>query len=195
MNYLLHLLFSAPEPDCYVGNMLGDFVKGPLSAHEEAFSTAVLRGIYQHRRIDSFSQQNCVFRRSCSRLNRRYGLYRGIMVDLFYDHFTALNWDRYHSQPLPSFAGEIYSILANRTDLPPEFQAIVPRMRQYNWLVSYAHSTSIAKALANISQRAKASDPLDGAITELHRHYPELEHDCACFIAAATDWIGQQPSW
>jgi len=195
VNYLLHLLLSEPEDDCYVGTLLGDFVKGTLESHARNFRPAVLRGLKQHRRMDSYAQQNAVFKRSCQRLDKSYGLYRSIMVDLFYDHFAARHWQRFHPQPLPDFARNIYTLLRTRTDLPPAFVPVAARMRQHNLLVAYTHPQTIERALNHISSRAKAPDPLRGAITELHHNYVELEQDCICFIQAAMRWTEQNPLW
>ncbi len=195
MNYLLHLLLSEPGDDCYVGNLLGDFVKGTLESHARNFSPAVLRGLKQHRRIDSYAQQSKVFKRSYQRLDNSYGLYRSIMVDLFYDHFTARHWQHFHPQPLPDFARDIYTLLSTRTDLPPAFALVATRMREHNLLVAYTETQTIERALNHISARAKAPDPLRDAVTELQRNYTQLEQDCICFIQAAMAWTEHHPLW
>jgi len=192
VNYLLHLLFSEPRPDCYVGNLMGDYVKGPLEAQKQRFSPGILRGLKQHRHIDSFAQRSEIFKQSYQRLDSSYGLYRGIMVDLFYDHFAARNWNFFHHQALPDFAQTIYAILDIHPGLVSDFATIVPRMQQHNWLVAYMRSQSIERALNFISQRAKAHDPLQGAITQLERNYETLEHDCMQFIAQTLEWIAQE---
>ncbi|MDY0211830.1 MAG: ACP phosphodiesterase [Desulfuromonadaceae bacterium] len=195
MNYLLHLLLSEQEEDCYVGNLMGDFVKGRLESHAQDFAPAVIRGLKQHRRIDSYAQQSAVFKRSYRRLDDDYGLYRGIMVDLFYDHFAARHWQRFHPRPLPDFAHMIYTILSTRTDLPPAFAHVAARMREHNLLVAYTHSPTIERALNHISTRARAPNPLHGAVIELQRNYSHLEQDCMCFIQSAMAWTEQHPLW
>ncbi|MCA1797288.1 MAG: ACP phosphodiesterase [Desulfuromonadaceae bacterium] len=192
MNYLLHLMFSDPTPDCYAGNLMGDFVKGSLEGHSQRFSAGIIRGLKQHRHIDSYAQRSGVFKQSYRRLDSSYGLYRGIMVDLFYDHFAARNWSRYHPQALPDFAHTIYAILANHPGLVPDFATIVPRMQQHNWLVAYMRIQTIERALNFISQRAKAHDPLQSAITQLERNYEALEQDCLLFIEETLKWIAEE---
>jgi len=195
VNYLLHLLLSEPEDDCYVGNLMGDFVKGRLESHAQDFAPAVIRGLKQHRRIDSYAHQSAIFRRSYQRLDRSYGLYRGIMVDLFYDHFAARHWQCFHPLPLPDFAHTIYTILGARIDLPPAFAHVAARMREHNLLVAYTHTQTIERALNHISTRARAPNPLHGAITELLRNYTQLEQDCINFIKASMAWTERQPLW
>jgi acyl carrier protein phosphodiesterase len=192
VNYLLHLLFSAPEPDCYIGNLMGDFVKGRLETQRDKFSPGVLRGLQQHRLIDSYAQRSAIFRRSYQRLDPDYGLYRGIMVDLFYDHFAALHWKRFHPQALTEFAPEIYATLKTHPDLVPAFAAIVPRMVEHNWLIAYSRPTGIERALNSISQRASARHPLNGALAQLKLNYTALEQDCLRFIPETLAWIGKE---
>lgn len=192
MNYLLHLLFSDPTPDCYAGNLMGDYVKGPLDGQNQRFSPGVLRGLKQHRYVDSYAQHTGIFKQSYRRLDSNYGLYRGIMVDLFYDHFAARNWRLFHPQALPDFAHTIYAILDTHPGLVADFATIVPRMQQHNWLVAYTRMQSIERALDFISQRAKARDPLHDAITQLERNYEALEQDCLQFIAQTLEWIDNE---
>ncbi|MFW6387597.1 MAG: ACP phosphodiesterase [Thermodesulfobacteriota bacterium] len=192
MNYLLHLLFSAPESDCYVGNMMGDFVKGRLETQQDKFSPGVLRGLQQHRLIDSHAQRSAIFRRSYQRLDQKYGLYRGILVDLFYDHFAALHWERFHPQALTEFAPGIYATIKAHPDLVPAFAAIVPRMVEYNWLVAYSRPAAIERALNSISQRASARHPLNGALAQLELNYAALEQDCLRFIPETLAWIRKE---
>lgn len=192
MNYLLHLLFSDTTPDCYAGNLMGDYVKGSLDGQNQRFSPGVVRGLKQHRRIDSYAQGNGIFKQSYRRLDSKYGLYRGIMVDLFYDHFAARNWSLFHPQALPDFAQTIYAILNTHPGLVTDFATIVPRMQQHNWLVAYTRIQTIERALDFISQRAKARDPLHGAITQLERNYEVLEQDCLQFMEQTLEWIANE---
>ena len=192
MNYLLHLLFSDPTPDCYTGNLMGDHVKGALEMQNQSFSPGIIRGLKQHRCIDSYAQRSGIFKQSYRRLDSSYGLYRGIMVDLFYDHFAACHWSLFHPQALPDFAHTIYAILDTHPGLDADFATIVPRMQQHNWLVAYTRIQTIERALNSISQRAKAMDPLCGAATQLERNYATLEQDCLHFISQTLEWIEQE---
>lgn len=171
---------------------MGDFVKGPLDGHNQRFSAGIRRGLKQHRHLDSFAQRSGIFRQSYRRLDSDYGLYRGIMVDLFYDHFAARHWELFHTQALSDFAHTIYAILDTHPGLVSEFASIVPRMQQHNWLVAYTRIDSIKRALNFISQRAKARDPLHDAIIQLDRNYKDLEQDALKFIAQTQEWIAQE---
>ena len=187
MNYLLHCLISPECEQIRIGNLIGDFVKGPLP---DPPPTAIVQGLRLHRRLDRFCEDNRCFQRSKQCLDPRFGRYRGIMVDLFYDHFTAIHWSRYHGQPLEQFADELYTNLQHHHDLlPPSFQAILPRMIERNWLVSYRHIDTIERALHSISQRLRRPNELAQGIEQLSCHYRELEQGCHQFILQAQQFL------
>src|SRR6266498_2302856 len=105
MNYLSHMLCSDDSPQSMLGNFIADFVKGDV---EGRFPAAVVEGIRHHRRADSFTDSHEVFaasRRLVSSPRRRYA---GVIIDVLYDHFLAISWDRYCSMELDEFVGRVY---------------------------------------------------------------------------------------
>ena len=69
---------------------MGDFVKG---SDYENYPIEIKNGILLHRQIDSFTDAHPIVLKSKKRLHTHYGHYSGIVVDIFYDHFLAKNWD------------------------------------------------------------------------------------------------------
>ncbi len=92
MNFLAHLALSGNRAEIMVGNLMGDFVKGRLDGR---FPAGIQFGLELHRRIDRFAEDSEHFIRSRHRIDGRFGLFRGALVDLFYDHFLARNWRLY----------------------------------------------------------------------------------------------------
>ncbi len=183
MNYLIHLYLSEPTDESLLGNLMGDFVKGRL---EGRYSPGLRRGIMLHRRIDSFSASCPAVRRSRQRLNPDFGHCRGIMVDVFYDHFMARNWASYHQTPLPEFAQRVYQLLEKQQpQLPAGLQQVAPRMIRRNWLVSYAEVEVIGRVLERISERLSRPNPMGGGLVELQKHYAELQADFEEFLTDA----------
>jgi acyl carrier protein phosphodiesterase len=187
LNYLVHLFLAEPSPESLLGNLMGDFVKGRLG---DEWPPAVRAGIERHRRIDRFAQTSPSFRRSKTRLDPALGHYRGILVDVFYDHFLARNWERHHAQPLPDFARHVYRLLAeNLAALPPGLQTVAPRMIAGDWLVSYREVATVGRALERMSLRLRRPNPLAAGAAELSRHYAGLAEDCERFLAEAQEFI------
>ena len=176
-----------------LGNLMGDFVKGRLEFAD--YPERILFGLKQHRQVDSFANKSSAFQESRQRLAPEFGYFRAIMIDVFYDHLLAKNWERYHDSPLETFAERIYRYLEVNFDLlPANLQKIVPRMIQHNWLVSYRRMDVIETVLARIDQRIKRPTPLTKGLHQLKLHYTDLESDCDLFINQAQTFIQDSSS-
>jgi acyl carrier protein phosphodiesterase len=169
---------------------MGDFVKGPIPPH---YPEKIAQGLYLHRRIDSFSQTNPHPRNSRQCLHPKYGHGRGIVVDIFYDHFLASSWTRFHAESLEIYAKRIYLLLQGHHDnLPEGLQQVAPRMIEHNWLVSYQDQEVVGKALHRIAQRLSKPLPLDEATRDLAEHNQELRNDFEKFIDEARFFCCQE---
>jgi len=180
VNFLTHLFLSSGVPELLVGNLMGDFVKGRLDGR---FPPGIEQGILLHREIDCFAGQNWHFLRSKRRLDQSFGLYRGVLVDLFYDHFLAAHWEDYADVPLSVFISDAWRVLCEHKEfLPDKLQRIMPFMFR-DWLPSYSTIGGIAAVLHRISRfRLKRANPLGEGAEALSRHYVELYGDFRKFI-------------
>jgi acyl carrier protein phosphodiesterase len=191
MNYLFHLFLSDPEPEVMLGNLMGDFVKGRLEL--TSYPELVVFGLKQHRQVDSFANRSSAYLASRQRIDPHFGYFRSIMIDVFYDHFLACNWDRHHSVALERFAEQIYRSLEKRfNSLPNELQRIVPLMIKHNWLVSYRDIETIQRVLSRLDQRIKRPTPLAQGISQLKQHYSNFETDCEQFIHQAQIFLADK---
>jgi len=180
VNFLTHLFLSNGVPELLVGNLMGDFVKGRLDGR---FPPGIEQGISLHREIDSFAGQNWHYIRSKRRLDQSFGHYRGVLVDLFYDHFLAANWEDYADVPLPIFISDAWRALCEHTEfLPDRLQRIIPFMFT-EWLPSYCDLRGIAAVLHRISCfRVKRANRLGEGAEALSRHYGGLYGDFSKFF-------------
>lgn len=190
MNHLAHLLLSEPEPGVMVGNLMGDFLRGPV---DEQLPPGVQRGVRLHRRIDAFTDDHPVFRRSRRRFPAGYRRYAGIMLDVFFDHLLARHWDRYAPLPLPEFSRRVYALLESERELMPRtMQRYVYYMREYDLLTAYRRPDSVQRVLDRIARRLRRDNPLPSAGPELERLRPALEPDFAAFFPELRAYIAQQ---
>ena len=180
MNYLAHLYLAGPEPEALLGALMGDFVKGPLG---ERYPPAIGRALALHRRIDTFTDAHPVTARSRARVSPGRRRFAGIMVDLFYDHFLARDWDEHAEEPLDAFTSRVYALLDRHVALLPErLRSIAPRMGQFDWLGSYARIESVHAALDRMSLRITRENTLAGAAEELEVNYSAFEVDFRAFF-------------
>jgi len=187
---LVHLYLAGEDPELQLGGLMGDFVKGPLPAScPERLAT----GLHLHRRIDSLSQASRHTRRSRQRLRSHFGHARGIIVDIFYDHFLATNWTDFAAEPLENFAAEVYRLLQGNHDrLPPAMQQVATRMIEHDWLVSYRQPEVVGRALQRIAERLSRPLPLADAVEDLERHDISLRCDFNRFMIEAGAFVEKE---
>jgi acyl carrier protein phosphodiesterase len=179
VNYLFHLYLSGDDPDVLTGNFMGDFVKGPLL---DRYPPRLRLGLQLHRSIDSYAQKHPLFTRSRQRLAPVFGLYRGILVDLYYDHFLATSWSQHSSSPLGRYLKRVRGeIEARSIYLPERLQGLVPVIFE-DMIPSYLDADGVGTALTRMSRRVRRSNPLAGGGAELKRHYQGLREDFLGFL-------------
>jgi acyl carrier protein phosphodiesterase len=173
MNYLAHLHLADRDRYSITGNLMGDFrrhlngVKLPVT---------VRGGIENHQRVDKFTDSHsivCGLKELFSRRRRRYA---GIILDLAFDHFLSVHWDRYSVEPREEFIEYCYSCLADSQELMPErMQKTVNFMIREDWLGSYKQLSGIDIALNRLSRRIRFENQLEGAVEEVKSNYKFIE--------------------
>lgn len=173
------MLLSGDDDQILAGNFMGDFVKGPLA---DRFPGRISQGLALHRRIDSFASRDELFQRSRLRLDSHYGLYRGVLVDLFYDHFLVTEWSSWSNEPFGRYLARTRLIVeGQRDELPERLQKLVPIIFD-ELLPSYGTVAGIAHALERMSRRVVRENPLAGAERELELNYGGLRDDFRSFL-------------
>jgi acyl carrier protein phosphodiesterase len=192
MNFLAHLYLSADDPEIQLGNFIGDFVRGrDLSSR---FSPGIVKGISLHREIDEFTDRHPIVKLSKDRLRPKYRHYAPVIIDMFYDHLLAVNWNTYHHQPLPDFAAACYGyLIKSEAILPEQVKWMLPHMMRGNWLVNYGKIEGIQQALSGMTRRSKFDSKMNEATEELQQFYKEFDQEFQLFFpllnAHATDFI------
>lgn len=181
MNFLAHLYLSGDNPEVKVGNFIGDFVKGRDLFGR--FEYTVAKGIELHRAIDDFTDKHVVVMQSKERIRPKYRHYSSVIIDMYYDHLLAKNWDTYYPVPLANFAEEAYTILeAHYAILPDKVKQMLPYMINGNWLLNYSELEGIHRALTGMSRRTSFSSGMEEAIVELEKYYHDFEQEFMLFF-------------
>lgn len=180
MNFLAHLYLSHNQPEVMIGNFIADTIKGNQF---NQLPPAIVFGIKMHRAIDTFTDEHLIFRQSKNRLNPQYKLYKGVIIDIIYDHFLAKNWNLYHQTSLKNYSQQVYDLLYEHFDLlPDKAQYIIPYMTTQDWLYNYRTIDGIGNILYNMNKRTKGVSKMDEAIIDLQNHYSEFENDFTLFF-------------
>jgi len=192
MNFLAHLYLSGTDTSVMLGNFIGDFIKGKNLI--EKVGPEIAKGVELHREIDFFTDQHPIVTESKKRLRPKYRHYSGVIVDVFYDHFLAKNWNDYHRQLLPDYADHVYDIIQKNASLLPErVNLMMPYMIKGNWLVNYAKPEGIHRALAGMARRSPYESKMDESVVDLQENYEEFKAEFTTFFPELEkhchDWL------
>lgn len=180
MNFLAHIYLSGDNEELILGNFIADSIKGKKYLK---YPPGVQKGILLHRGIDHYTDTHPIVRKSSSKLHKNYSHYAGVIVDIFYDHFLASQWEKYSDVPLEDFVANFYKLLYNNFDLlPAPIQNFLPYMVSENWLLSYASIHGISRILHQMNLRTKNIVQMDRAVNELQEHYLEFQQEFNLFF-------------
>ena len=191
MNYLAHIYLADITKTSLTGSFLGDFAKGPLQQLQ--LSEAFKVGVNLHRKVDVFTDAHRVVEKSRNRISKERRRFAGIIVDLAYDHFLAINWEKYASCSLKKLTESFYRELQeNQSILPLASQNIVPHLIEGNWLENYQTLAGIEFGLNGLSRRYRKrfgrENNLHGAIVEVELSFEELEADFCEFFPELVEY-------
>lgn len=180
MNFLAHIYLSGDNELTTLGNFMADGIHG--EAYKK-YPKDVQKGILLHREIDTFTDAHSVVRQSTKRLHKNYGHYSGVIVDIFYDHFLAKNWNTFSEIPLEDFVSKFYRSLESHFEiLTLRAQRLMPYMISDNWLYNYSKIEGIQRVLNGMNRRTQNKSKMNEATRELKAFYKEFEEEFTLFF-------------
>ncbi len=186
MNFLAHLALAGPTDASRLGNILGDFEKGPPQYLSQYLPKPVVIGIMMHRHLDRFTDSHQAFLAARELLPDKLRRFAGIVVDIFFDHFLTKHWADYYPVPFEAFLSEIDSLFDRRPEwMGNELPKLLPRIREESWLSSYGEISGIERALNRLSQRSPRLAPLAESSEALRTRYSAFEASFHSFFPDA----------
>lgn len=198
MNYLAHLLLADDNDASRVGNLLGDFTRGPISELEKQFPSEVVRGIRMHRAVDRYTDDHPLFKQAKQLLAPERRRFAGIIVDVFFDHFLCLHWQNFSTTSLKDFIADAYHALETH----PEWHAgrlkeAFPYMKNEDWLARYMSVEGIGATLRRISKRSPRLGAIANGAEDLEKNYEAFDQIFSNFmpelIQFVRDWKKENP--
>lgn len=169
---------------------MADSIKG--KAYKK-YSGDLQKGILLHRRIDTYTDSHPLVYKSAHRLFKRFRHYNGVIIDVFYDHFLAKNWQTYHPQNLGEYTQEFYALLEKNFALLPEnVKQFYPYMKAQNWLFNYQDISGIERILFQMNTRVKGNFELHKSVAELRLYYSEFEQEFKTFFPQIQDYVARE---
>ena len=187
MNYLSHIYLSGESEEIILGNFIGDYVKGQQFLN---YPAEVAKGIFLHRQIDSFTDSHPVIIECIVKLRPVFGKYAGIVIDIFLDHFLAVNWHIYSHEKLSTFTKRFHAvILANFFQLPSPVKLFVPFLIQHKRLQSYASLEGVEKTLRIMAKHTSLPAETESALKILEEEYLFFNEAFNRFFPEIIDFI------
>jgi len=169
MNYLAHLFLASNTGNAKLGGLLADFVRGDA---KQRYSAEIQFEIHMHRLIDSYTDAHPVVLDSKKLVEEKKRRYMGIVLDVFYDHKLAQNWNTYSDISLSEFTQRAYRLLEeNYALLPKPVRGFVPYMILEDWLESYKHMSGFTRAIRRLSGRLSKGDIMLDCISDVEEKY------------------------
>ena len=177
MNFLGHSLISLEideniNKETLYGNFTGDFYKGLVERIE--LSENLKEGIVLHRIIDKTSDRKENLLNEL--LAEKFGIFKGIVSDMFIDHFLSKNFNNLFNKNINDIEREIL-------DKVKEYKNIFPKdfERTFNWLndknvmVNYKEIDFLERAFQGLAKNIRRGEILNLAVSELKKNYNLFE--------------------
>jgi acyl carrier protein phosphodiesterase len=180
MNLLAHLKLSGKNEHIMLGNFIADHIKGNKL---DKYPQEIIMGVMLHRKIDFYTDHHPEFMKSRDRLHENYHKYAGVIVDILYDHFLAVNWKLYSDIKLANYVAFSYGILLKHYSfLPKKTKTLLPFMIMQNWLMSYRSFDGLQRTFEGMSRRAKFKSNMENVVVDFQKDYSKYEKEFLAFF-------------
>jgi acyl carrier protein phosphodiesterase len=192
MNILAHAYLSDRQPGLIIGNFIGDFIKGNPENPRHNLTSGEVAGVRLHRAIDTFTDAHPDVAAVRELLHPRCHKYAGAAVDIFFDHFLAINFQGLTGGQLSEFVPDFYRVLTENTvRLPPAAGRMAEYMIRQDWLANYQFAEGIDRSLKGVSRRTAYPSGLDTAIIDFNEYYDQIARHFTLFWPALVDHCQQ----
>ncbi len=165
------------------GAVIGDFLKGPVSAD---WPVPLQAGVRLHRKIDALSNKSVHVTESNGLYSGELRRFAPIFTDILGDYFLSRQWADFHTQPLTTLSQTSYAaIFAYQQYLPQRGMRFVHYMQEEDLLANYAQWEHVQRGIQSVLRRldrndlyeaveARSKAILKPAQVHFTAYYPEL---------------------
>ena len=177
MNFLGHSLISLEidentDKNTLYGNFTGDYYKGVIDRID--LPKALKEGITLHRTIDKISD------RKGNSLNElltdKFGIFKGIVSDMFIDHFLSKNFSQLFNKDIEIIEKSILDeVEKNRNIFPKDFDKMFKWLNDRNVMRNYKDIEFLERVFQGLARNIRKGEILNLAATELKKNYNLFE--------------------
>ncbi|HEY2622837.1 MAG TPA: ACP phosphodiesterase, partial [Dyella sp.] len=155
----------------------------------------LIAGIRLHRAIDVYTDSHPEVAAARALLPPPYRRYAGILLDMWFDHLLARDFDRWSERGLERYSAGVRDLLRrHEVWLPAGLQRFRLYMEAHALPAGYARPEEMAAALDGISHRLRRANPVGEAMPVLNRLAAPLHERFEAFFPQlqgfAQEWIG-----
>ena len=177
MNFLGHSLISieideSTDKNTLYGNFTGDYYKGLVDRIE--LPEALKEGIRLHRIIDKVSDRKENYLNEL--LVDKFGIFKGIVSDMFIDHFLSKNFSNLFNKDTKLIEEKILNAIEeNRNIFPKDFDSMFKWLNDRNVMSNYKDIDFLERAFEGLARNIRKGEILNLAATELKKNYNLFE--------------------
>ena len=177
MNFLGHSLISLEideniNKETLYGNFTGDFYKGLVERIE--LSENLKEGIVLHRIIDKTSDRKENLLNEL--LAEKFGIFKGIVSDMFIDHFLSKNFNNLFNKNINDIEREILDKVKEYKNIfPKDFERTFDWLNDKNVMTNYKDIDFLERAFQGLARNVRKGEILNSAVAELKKNYNLFE--------------------
>ena len=177
MNFLGHSWISieideSTDKNTLYGNFTGDYYKGLVDRIE--LPEALKEGIRLHRIIDKVSDRKENYLNEL--LVDQFGIFKGIVSDMFIDHFLSKNFHKLFNKDIKFIEKKILNTIEeNRNIFPKDFDRMFKWLNDRNVMSNYKDIDFLERAFEGLAKNIRKGEILNLATTELKKNYKLFE--------------------
>ena len=177
MNFLGHSLISLEidekeNKETLYGNFTGDFYKGLVERIE--LSENLKEGIVLHRIIDKTSDRKENLLNEL--LTEKFRIFKGIVSDMFIDHFLSKNFNNLFNKNIDDIEREILDKVKEYKNIfPKEFERTFNWLNDRNVMANYKDIDFLERAFQGLAKNIRRGEILNLAVSELKKNYNLFE--------------------
>lgn len=177
MNFLGHSLISLEideniNKETLYGNFTGDFYKGLVERIE--LSENLKEGIILHRIIDKTSDRKENLLNEL--LTEKFGIFKGIVSDMFIDHFLSKNFNNLFNKNIDDIEREILNKVKEYKNIfPKDFERTFNWLNDRNVMANYKDIDFLERAFQGLAKNIRRGEILNLAVSELKKNYNLFE--------------------
>ena len=179
MNFLGHSMISLEIDEkidrnrkTLYGNFAGDFYKGKIESID--LPDNLKEGLVLHRIIDGVSDRNENFLNDL--LHEKFHHFKGIVSDMFIDHFLSKNFNNLFNKNIDDIEREILDKVKEYKNIfPKEFERTFNWLNDRNVMANYKDIDFLERAFQGLAKNIRRGEILNLAVSELKKNYNLFE--------------------